>query len=218
MKKREPINAVSLGTAIAGLVIGIILLLNEDLLTTISYIISIILGGYGLFKLIISAIRKKKGAEIELGDFLTGFAALLFAIIIAIFANKFVIVVLSIVLGTLALLFGINRLIFGLTIRKIDNRGSLLFIGESLLVVLFGVLIIIFRLPKVLGAFLVIYAILELVSYVYYKISDKDYEQVLNKKISKEIKESKSVEAVIEEDTAKLNDGKVIEAIVEEND
>ena len=199
MKKKEPINAVSLGTAVAGLVIGIILLLNEDLLTTISYIISIILGCYGLFKLIISAVRKKKGNEIELGDFLTGFAALLFAIIIAIFASKFVIVVLSIVLGTLALLFGINRLIFGLTIRRIDNKGSLLFICESLLVVLFGVLIIIFRLPKVLGAFLVIYSVLELTSYVYYKISDKDYDQVLNKKISKEIKESKSIEAIVDE-------------------
>ena len=198
MKKKEPINAINLGSAIAGLVIGIILFLNEGLLTTISYILSVILLCYGLFKSFFALRRKKKGLDYDASDIFTGFIAIVFAIIIAIFANEFVITVLSIVLGTLALIFGVNRLIFGFNVRRIDNKGSYLFIGESLLVILFGILTIIFK-GKVLGILLIFYSILELVSYIYYKISDKDYEQVYNKKISKEIKESKAIEAIVDE-------------------
>ena len=198
MKKKEPINAVSLGTAIASLVIGIILFLNHDILKIIGYIVSVILLCFGIFKLLVTLRRKKKGIDVEFGDYFAAFMAMLFAVLIAIFPNS-IQVSLSLVLGTLALLFGVNRLIFGLTIRKIDDKGSKMFVCESLLVIILGILIISQKFLSLLGLFLIIYAIFELVSYVYYKINDHDYDQVLNKKISKEIKESKSIEAVVDE-------------------
>lgn len=198
MKKNEPINITSVASAIACLVIGIILLFNDKILDIIGYIVSGCLFLYGIIKTLVLLRRKKKGIEIELGEYMSIFGALLFAIIIAIFP-KSISITISLVLGTLAIIMGVNRLILGLTVRKIDEQGSKIFIIESILVILLGIIIITQKFLNLLGIFLIIYAVSELFSYIYYKAQNKDYSEVLNKKISKEIKESKSIEAVIEE-------------------
>lgn len=198
MKKNEPINMTSLISSVACLVIGIILFLNNDILDIIGYIVSACLVLFGVVKIFVLMRRKKKGIEIEIGDYMSILAAFVFAILIAIFP-KSVSITISLVLGTIAIVIGINRLILGLAVRKIDNQGSKIFIIESALIVLLGILIITQKFLNLLGIFLIIYAISELFSYVYYKTQNKDYSEVLNKKVSKEIKESKSIEAVIEE-------------------
>ena len=199
MKKSEPINLTSLLSAVACLVIGIILFLNDNILDIVGYIISICLGLFGLVKLLIILRRRKKEVEIDFGEYMTIFLAFVFAIIIAIFP-KAISITISIVLGTLAIILGVNRLILGMAVRKIDDRGSKIFVIDSIIMVVLGILIITNKFLGLLGLFMIVYAICELFSYIYYKVENKDYSEVLNKKVSKDIKESKAIEAVIEED------------------
>lgn len=199
MKQKEPINLTSLLSAVACLVIGIILFLNDNILDIVGYIISICLGLFGLVKLLIILRRRKKEVDIDFGEYMTIFLAFVFAIIIAIFP-KSISITISLVLGTLAIILGINRLILGFAIRKIDDRGSKIFVIDSIVMVLLGILIITNKFLSLLGLFMIVYAICELFSYIYYKVENKDYSEVLNKKVSKDVKESKAIEAVIEED------------------
>lgn len=198
MKKKEPIGVATLIIAVISLVIGIILFLNKDILNIIGYITSALLLIYGVIKSIGLMRKKKKGIEIEFSDVFLVILVILFGVLIAIFP-KSVSISISIVLGTLAIIMGINRLILAINVRKIDSSGSTLFILEAILLIVLGILIITQKFLNLLGLFLIIYAISELISYVYYKTQSKDYEEVFNKKVSKEIKESKSIEAVIEE-------------------
>ena len=199
MKQKEPINLTSLLSAVACLVIGIILFLNDNILDIVGYIISICLGLFGLVKLLIILKRRKKEVDIDFGEYMTIFLAFVFAIIIAIFP-KSVSITISIVLGTLAIILGVNRLILGFAIRKIDDRGSKIFVVDSIVMVILGILIITNKFLSLLGLFMIVYAVCELFSYIYYKVENKDYSEVLNKKVSKDVKESKAIEAVIEED------------------
>ena len=199
MKQKEPINFTSLLSAVACLVIGIILFLNDNILDIVGYIISICLGLFGLVKLLIILKRRKKEVDIDFGEYMTIFLAFVFAILIAIFP-KAISITISIVLGTLAIILGVNRLILGFAIRKIDDRGSKIFVIDSAIMVLLGILIITNKFLNLLGLFMIVYAVCELFSYIYYKVENKDYSEVLNKKVSKDVKESKAIEAVIEED------------------
>ena len=199
MEKKEPINISNLLSAVACLVIGIVLFLNDNILDIVGYIISVCLGLFGIVKLLILLKRRKKEVDIDFGEYMTVFLAIVFAIIIAIFP-KSISITISLVLGTLAIIIGVNRLILGLAVRKIDDKGSKLFVIESAIMIILGILIITNKFLNLLGLFLIIYAISELFSYIYYKAQNKDYSEVLNKKVSKEIKESKAIEAVIEEE------------------
>ena len=199
MEKREPINLTSLLSAVACLVFGIILFLNDNILDIVGYIISICLGLFAFVKLLIILKRRKKEVDIDFGEYMTIFLAFVFAIIIAIFP-KSISITISLVLGTLALILGINRLILGIAVRKIDDKGSKLFIVDAAIMVLLGILIITNKFLNLLGLFMIVYAISELFSYIYYKAQNKDYSEVLNKKVSKEVKESKAIEAIIEEE------------------
>lgn len=198
MKKKEPITIFNLLVSVACLVIGILLFLNDGVLDIVGYIISIILFLYGVVRMLSLTHRKKKGLEVENSGYLAAIIAIIFAILIAIFP-KSISISISIVLGTLAIIFGVNRLILGFAIRVVDNRGSKLFIIESLLTIALGIIIITQKFLNLLGLFLIFYSISELISYIYYKINDDNYETVFNKKISKEIKNSKSIEAIVDE-------------------
>ena len=190
MKKKEPITLFNLLVSVACLVIGILLFLNDGVLDIVGYIISIILFLYGVVRMLSLTHKKKKGLEVESSGYLAAVIAIIFAILIAIFP-KSISISISIVLGTLAIIFGVNRLILGFAIRIVDNRGSKLFIIESILTIALGIIIITQKFLNLLGLFLIFYAVSELVSYIYYKINDDNYEAVFNKKISKEIKNSK---------------------------
>ena len=69
--------------------------------------------------------------------------------------------------------------------------------------IVLGILIITTKFINLLGIFMIIYAISEIVGYVYYTSQNKDYSEVLNKKVPKEIKEKEAKEAVIVEEEKK---------------
>ncbi len=100
----------------------------------------------------------------------------------------------------LVLFSGVNRLILGLAVRSIDEKGSRLFLVVSVLMILLGIVIITQSFLNLLGLFIIVYAISEIFGYIYYTTQNKDYSEVLNKKVPQEIKEKEATEAVIEEE------------------
>ena len=197
--QNEPINTKSLLTSIVSLVIGIILCFNSDFVfEVIGYLISAILILMGVIRLITHAKLKQTNMTSSVH-----FAAAIFFLIlggvIAMFP-KFIPTTLSIVIGAMIIFNGISRLVLGLAIRKIDGQGSKVFLLVAGLTILLGIIIITQMFLPLLGAFIIVYSISEIIGYVYYKSQNKDYSEVLNNKtIPRDIKEKEAMDAVIEE-------------------
>ncbi len=199
MNKKEPISIVSLLISLVALVIGIILLFNgSDLIFKfLGYGVSGILLVVGVVKFIAFLTGRKKGSS-TFGDCVTALLFIAFSVLIFL-RPGFLPATLSIVIGVLILFNAINRLVLGLAVRTVDASGSKIFLGSSILMMLLGIIIITQKFFNLLGLFIIIYAISEVVGYVYYTSQNKDYSQVLNKTVPKEIKEKEAKEAVIEE-------------------
>lgn len=194
-KNKEPISYISLLISILALILGIVLLFNssDGIFNLIGYIASGILLLLGLIKIIIYFKRKD-----DFSDFVSGLLWMVLGGLIYLFPQS-ISIGFSIMIGGLVLFNGINRLVLGLAIRGIDESGSKVFVIEAILLLLLGFIIITQRFLNLIGLFLIIYAISELVGYIYYTSQHKDYSEVLNKKVSKEMKKSEAKDAVIEE-------------------
>ena len=201
LNKKEPINIASLITSLITLVLGIILLLygNDEVYKLIGYIVSGILIIAGIIRIIIEKFTSKKTGTTEIGTIITSVLLIAFGILIAVFP-KSIMITISICIGALMTFAGIQRLVLGIAVRHFDNKGSKFFIIESCLIILVGILILSQQLPSLIGLFLIIYAVSELAGYVYYKSQNKDYSEVLNQKITKEMIETEAKDAIIEEE------------------
>lgn len=200
MVKKEP-NTVSLVISIITLIIGIILCFNDSssIFAIIGYFVSGLLITSGVIKLIITHITNKRLSEINYSGILSSVALLALGVVVALFPQS-IMITISLCIGSLIIFSGIQRLILGVIVKKIDSKGSLFYTLESILIIILGIIILTQRFTNLLGVFLIIYSISELVGYIFYVVQDKDYSEVLNKKITKEMKESKAVDAIIEED------------------
>lgn len=200
MVKKEP-NTVSLVISIITLIIGIILCFNDSssIFAIIGYFVSGLLITSGIIKLIITHITNKRLSEINYSGILSSVALLALGVVVALFPQS-IMITISLCIGSLIIFSGIQRLILGVIVKKIDSKGSLFYTLESILIIILGIIILTQRFTNLLGVFLIIYSISELVGYIFYVVQDKDYSEVLNKKITKEMKESKAVDAIIEED------------------
>ncbi len=201
MKKKEPVNLYSLLIALLSLVLGIFLCLNggENVKNLIGYFVSGILLITGFIKLIVTITRSKKYGGAPFGEYVYGIVFLIFGLLIALNPG-IVVLTISVCIGTLLLFLGIQRLIMGITVNKIDKNGSLFYILESVLIILLGIIIITGKAFSFLGILLIVYSLMEIVSYVYYTTQNKEYSKVLNKEVTKEMKDSEAKEAVIEEE------------------
>ena len=201
MKKKEPVNLYSLLIALVSLVLGIFLCLNggENVKNLIGYFVSGILLITGFIKLIVTITRSKKYGGAPFGEYVYGIVFLIFGLLIALNPG-IVVLTISVCIGALLLFLGIQRLIMGITVNKIDKNGSLFYILESVLIILLGVIIITGKAFSFLGILLIVYSLMEIVSYVYYTTQNKEYSKVLNKEVTKEMKDSEAKEAVIEEE------------------
>ena len=200
MVKKEP-NTVSLVISIITLIIGIILCFNDSssIFAIIGYFVSGLLITSGIIKLIITHITNKRLSEINYSGILSSVALLALGVVVALFPQS-IMITISLCIGSLIIFSGIQRLILGVIVKKIDSKGSLFYTLESILIIILGIIILTQRFTNLLGVFLIIYSLSELVGYIFYVVQDKDYSEVLNKKITKEMKESKAVDAIIEED------------------
>lgn len=198
-KKKEPINFTSLIISLVALILGILLLFNGDeaFFNVLRYIVSGSLLVSGIFKLLVYAIQKKK-YNVPMSDCVS--AIMLVGLAIFIFVCSDIIkLTIQISLGALILFNGINRLILGIAVRKFDGEGSKVFTGVSVLMIILGILILTGKFFSLIGIFLIVYAISEIGGYIYYTSQKKDYSEVLNKEVPKEMKEKEAKEAIIEE-------------------
>ena len=198
-KKKEPINFTSLIISLVALILGILLLFNGDeaFFNVLRYIVSGSLLVSGIFKLLVYAIQKKK-YNVPMSDCVS--AIMLVGLAIFIFVCSDIIkLTIQISLGALILFNGINRLILGIAVRKFDGEGSKVFTGVSILMIILGILILTGKFFSLIGIFLIVYAISEIGGYIYYTSQKKDYSEVLNKEVPKEMKEKEAKEAIIEE-------------------
>lgn len=201
MNKKEPINKSSLIISIITLILGIILCFNDsgNIFTLIGYFVSGLLIVSGIIKLIMAMVANKKRQDSDYGSIFISILLIALGGSIAIFP-KSIMITFSLCVGAIVIFSGIQRLVLGIAVNKIDRNGSVFYIIESILIILLGIIILTQRFINLLGAILIIYAISELVGYIYYTSQNKDYSEVLNKKVTKEMKESEAKDAIIDED------------------
>lgn len=201
MKTREPINISSLFISIITLVIGILLCFNDSqgIFNLIGYFVSGLLIFIGAIRLIIYIVSSKKNHSKEISGILT--SLLLIGTGIFVYFNpSLIMTTISLIIGALLLLNGIQRLILGVAIRKYDRTGFIFYMVESIIILLLGIVIITQKFINLMGVFLIVYSVAELSSYIFYTSQNKDYSEVLNKKVTKEMKEKEATDAIIEEE------------------
>lgn len=198
-KKKEPINVSSLIISMATLILGFLLLFNgdENLFNVLRYIISGLLLISGLIKFI-SYFAQKKNYNVPFSDCMSAIFLIALGIFVFMFSD-IIKITIQVAIGALVLFNGINRLILGLAVRSFDKEGSKVFTSVSILMIVLGIIILTGKLFNLIGYLLIIYAISEIIGYIYYISQKKDYSSVLNKEVPKEMKEKKAKEAVIED-------------------
>ncbi len=200
MKKKEPINISSLLISIITLVIGILLCFNDSkgIFNLIGYIVSGLLLFVGLVRLIIYIVSSKKNHTTEISGIFSSLMLMFLGGFIYIYPSS-IMVTVSLIIGALLMFNGIQRLILGVAVRKLDRSGFIFYLVESIIILLLGFVIITQRFINLMGIFLIIYSVAELASYIFYTSQNKDYSEVLNKKVTKEMKEKEAKDAIIEE-------------------
>lgn len=200
MKKKDPINMSSLLISIITLVIGILLCFNdsEGIFNLIGYIVSGLLLFSGIIRLIIYIFISKKSHTTEISGIFSSIMLMLLGGFIYIYPSS-IMVTVSLIIGALLIFNGIQRLILGVAVRTFDRSGFIFYLVESIIILLLGFVIITQKFINLMGIFLIVYSLAELSSYIFYTSKNKDYSDVLNKKITKEMKESEAKDAIIEE-------------------
>ena len=201
MNHNEPINTSSLVMSVIVLILGIVLCFGgmNVILDLSGYVVGGILVLAGIIRFITGLVSSKRDNTSGLGSIISSIIIVGVGIFVA-FRSDVIVLTLSLMIGAFLIFMSIQRLILGIAVRKVDKTGSTIFLVEAIVVMLVGVVILTQKFSKMLGLFLIIYAISELVSYIYYTTQHKDYSSVLNKKVTKEMKESEAKDAVIEEE------------------
>lgn len=206
MNKENKITTNNLIYALLFLVFGIILLTStEDLITIASKVIGGVLIIIGIIKSIIYIYMKGK-----LGNYSTSNLALALLFIcfglLLIFLSGTLSFTIRIIIGIWILFAGINRIIFAISMRVIDKKGFFVYLITALLMTILGIILTAGIFDQLIGLIIIIYSVIEIIDYIYFKVKNKDLEEV---KIS-EKKEKKNNKV------KRLKKGKVIDAVIEE--
>ena len=206
MKKIQNFNLINLLFSLVVFIIGVILIMNSSFIINIlSWIIGGFLGVIGIFN-IVTYIRKRK-FNISANTLILGLLLITFGIVLVVFPN-IVDVTIRILFGGWIMFAGINRLILAFTIGTVDRTGFKTFLITSIIMLIAGIIILI-SFYELLGILLVLYAITEIIDYIYFVCNKSKYTSIFdfeedksenknNKRIKKEIKEKEAIEAVID--------------------
>jgi len=206
MNRENELTINNLIYALLFLVLGIILITStDDLVGMISKVIGSILIIFGIVKLVVYIYMKGKLGEYKTSELIIGLLIIGLGVLLILYASTLSFVI-RIVFGIWALFAGVNRIIFAIYMKSINRVGFRMYLITSLIMVLVGILLISGLLDQMIGLLIIIYAITEIVDYIYYKSTNKDYMPVEKQKNTKEdkrvkkLKNKKVVDAVIEED------------------
>lgn len=204
MNKESRITVNNLIYALLFLVFGIILLTStEDLITIVSKVIGGVLIVIGTIKAIIYIYMKGKLGEYSLSKLIVSLLFISFGALL-IFLSGTLSFAIRTVIGIWIVFSGINRVIFAISISTLDKKSFLVYLITSLLMISLGIVIITGVLDQLIGLLIIIYSVMEIVNYIYFKVKNKDFEEVVEKPVKKEKK------------LKRLTKGKVVDAIVED--
>lgn len=204
MNKESRITVNNLIYALLFLVFGIILLTStEDLITIVSKVIGGVLIVIGIIKAIIYIYMKGKLGEYSLSKLVVALLFICFGMLL-IFLSGTLSFAIRTVIGIWVLFSGINRVIFAISMCAIDKKSFLVYLITSLLMIALGIVIITGVFDQLIGLLIIIYSVIEIVNYIYFKVKNKDFEEIIDKPVKKEKK------------LKRLKKGKVVDAIVEE--
>jgi len=206
MNRENELTINNLIYALLFLVLGIILITStDDLVGMISKVIGSILIIFGIVKLVVYIYMKGKLGEYKTSELIIGLLIIGLGILLILYASTLSFVI-RIIFGMWALFAGVNRIIFAIYMKSLNRVGFRMYLITSLIMILVGILLISGLLDQMIGLLIIIYAITEIVDYIYYKSTNKDYVPVEKQKSTKEnkkikrLKDKKVVDAVIEED------------------
>ncbi len=205
MNKESKITVNNLIYALLFLVFGIILLTStEDLITIISKVIGGVLIVIGIIKSIIYIYMKGKLGEYSLSKLIVSLLFITFGMLL-IFLSGTLSFAIRTVIGIWVVFSGINRVIFAISMCSIDKKGFLVYLITSLLMAALGIVIITGVFDQLIGLLIIIYSVIEIVNYIYFRVKNKDFEEIIEKSVNKEkklkrLKKGKVVDAVIEEE------------------
>ena len=207
MNKENKITVNNLVYALLFLVLGIILLTStEDLITIVSKIIGYGLIIVGIVKSINYVYLKGKLGDYSISNLSIGLIIICFGILLVLFSSALSFAIRTIV-GLWIVFAGINRIIFAISMKSLDKKGFWVYLITSLLMITLGVFLISGIFDELIGLLIIIYSVMEIVNYIYFKVTHKEFEEVKeNIKPSKKIKKQK-----------RLKTGKVVDAIIEED-
>lgn len=186
--------------AIFFLVFGIILLTsNADLLEIVSNLLGMIIIVIGIIKSIIYIYMKGKYSDYSSKDLVLGLFLISFGLVLLLISSALSITI-RLFFGMWILFVGINRMVLAIDIKEVDRTGFIAYLSSAIVMIIVGVLLVTNLFDNIIGLFIIIYAVTELVNYVYSNTKNNVHstKSKTNKKIEK-TKKNKVVEAIIEE-------------------
>ena len=200
--KENKISINNLIYALLFLTFGIILLTStEDLISIASKFIGSAIVIAGIVKTLIYVYRKGKLGNYSIGELLIGLMLICFGVLL-IMVSSTLSFAIRVIIGLWIVFAGVNRIIFSISIKSYDNKSFLIYLLTALLMIGLGILIISGVFDQIIGLLIIIYSIMEIVDYIYYKVKFKDTDTTNEVKEVKKIKKGKK--------------GKVVDAVIEE--
>jgi len=201
MKRENKITINNLIYALLFLLLGILLLTRLDLLSVASKLIGGVLIVIGIVKIIVYIYMKGKLGDYNLLELVTGLLIIGCGILLLSYSSALSFAIRTIV-GLWILFAGINRIILAISIKLISKIGFRVYLITSILMIIIGFCLLFGLVDKIIGVFIIGYSITEIVNYIFYKVNFKEEETINNKKSKskiKNLKESKVVDAIVEE-------------------
>lgn len=208
MNKENKISINNLVYAILFLMLGIILLTStEDLITIVSKVIGSILTIIGIIKTIIYVYMKGKLGEYSISKLAIALVYICFGMLF-IFLSSTLSFAIRTIIGFWIVFNGVNRIIFAISMHSLDKKGFWIYFITSVLMIALGIIIMSGIFDKLIGLLIIIYAVIEIVNYIYFRVKNRNTEPIVDnvpKKLKKQkrLKKGKVVDAIIEEDTKK---------------
>lgn len=182
-KGMNKIFNLSIVTSVIIFVLGIFLFVEPDVIINM---ISIVIGGIILIPGITTLIDYFKNKYQP--SLITGVVTVIIGMILII-NTKLVASILPFILGIFFIVNGINRMQYALELRKTNNSNYVASLVISILIILSGILFVInpfggaLVITKVMGIFMIIYSILDIVNSIIIKREVRNVEKVLEAEI-----------------------------------
>jgi len=205
MKKVQTFSVTDLILLLVIFIIGIALISKSSfIIQMLSWIIAGVLALIGIIKVIGYVISKDKTVGYD--SLIVGILMIVSGVLLFIFPN-IIDITFRVIFGGWILFTGVNRLLLAFMVMKLDKQGFTMFLTTSLIILLTGIFIII-NFYKLIGVFLIIYAVAEIVNYIYFNLKKEKYSEIYNyepkkakkqSQIKQEIKDKEAIDAVIDQ-------------------